>query len=227
MRGLQQTSPEAAALVRRLARLGLRGGVAVQVHENHSVMVSLTRRGTLRVHRGYAFAPDATLRAILRFVEPRTPRAARRSAERVLLAFPVTDYVPPRPRPPRAQRLTPADRRLLRELEKLHARLNREFFGGELAVVPLRLSSRMRTRLGEVTLDDRGRRPVEIAISRRHARADLWAEVRHTLLHEMVHQWQAQYGLPVDHGPTFRRKAREVGVAPRAHRTVRSKGRAA
>ncbi len=226
MRALRQTSPEVAVLARRLARLGLGDGAAVEVHDNRSVMVSLTRRGVLRVHRGYAFAPDATLRAIVRFVAPGTPRSARRVAERVLLAFPVTDYVPP-PRRPRGQRLSPFDRRLLRGLEKLHARLNREFFGGRLAVVPLRLSSRMRTRLGEVTLDDRGRRPVEIAISRRHARADLWVEVRHTLLHEMVHQWQAESGLPVDHGRAFRRKALEVGVEPRAHRTVRSRGRAA
>ena len=62
MRRLRQTSPEAAALARRLARLGLKSGVAVEVHENRSVMVSLTRRGALRVHRGYAFAPDETLR---------------------------------------------------------------------------------------------------------------------------------------------------------------------
>jgi hypothetical protein len=227
MRKLRPTSPEAPALGRRLARLGLKSGVAVEVHENRSVMVSLTRRGALRVHRGYAFAPDETLRAIVRFVDPRTPRAARRRAEGMLLAFPVTKYVPPRPRQPRVERLSPADRRLLRELEKLHARLNREVFGGQLAVVPLRLSGRMRTRLGEVTLDDRGRRPAEIAISRRHARTDLWDEVRHTLLHEMVHQWQAESGLPVDHGPTFRRKAIAVGVEPRAHRRVRSKGRAA
>jgi hypothetical protein len=32
------------------------------------------------------------------------------------------------------------------------------------------------------------------------------------LLHEMVHQWQAENGLPVDHGAVFRRKAQEVGV---------------
>jgi SprT-like family len=223
----QPTSPEAKALARRLARLGLAPGVAVEVHENRSVMVSLTRRGALRVHRGYAFAPAETLRAILQFVQPRTPRAARRRAERALLAFPVSDYVPPRVRRPRTEHLRPADRRLLRELRQLHARLNREFFHGQLAVVPLRLSGRMRTRLGEVTLDDSGRRPAEIAISRRHARNDLWSEVRHTLLHEMVHQWQAESGLAVDHGPTFRRKALEVGVAPRAHRMVRSKGRAA
>ena len=30
------------------------------------------------------------------------------------------------------------------------------------------------------------------------------------MLHEMVHQWQAETGLAVDHGRTFRRKAREA-----------------
>ena len=36
----------------------------------------------------------------------------------------------------------------------------------------------------------------------------------------MVHQWQAETGLPVDHGPGFRRKAREVGIEPQARRKV-------
>jgi hypothetical protein len=40
------------------------------------------------------------------------------------------------------------------------------------------------------------------------------------MLHEMVHQWQAESGLRIDHGVTFRQKAREVGVIPAAKRTV-------
>jgi predicted SprT family Zn-dependent metalloprotease len=43
-----------------------------------------------------------------------------------------------------------------------------------------------------------------------------WADVEETLLHEMVHQWQAESGRRVDHGREFRRKAREVGISPRA-----------
>ena len=39
-----------------------------------------------------------------------------------------------------------------------------------------------------------------------------------TLLHEMVHQWQYEEGLPVDHGARFRSKAREVGIEPAATR---------
>jgi hypothetical protein len=34
----------------------------------------------------------------------------------------------------------------------------------------------------------------------------------------MVHQWQDENGQAIDHGPTFRRKAREVGICPSAKR---------
>jgi hypothetical protein len=78
----------------------------------------------------------------------------------------------------------------------------------------------MKTRLGELAVDLRTGRPIRITMSRRHIRRHGWAEVEHTLLHEMVHQWQAETGRPVDHGAGFRRKAREVGVVPRAKRRV-------
>ena len=54
-------------------------------------------------------------------------------------------------------------------------------------------------------------------MSRAHLRHG-WVEVERTVLHEMVHQWQAESGLPVDHGTQFRRKAREVGIEPTARR---------
>ena len=59
-----------------------------------------------------------------------------------------------------------------------------------------------------------------MTISVRHVKHDGWDEVEHTVLHEMVHQWQAESGHEIDHGPTFRRKAMEVGVFPRADRMV-------
>jgi hypothetical protein len=55
-------------------------------------------------------------------------------------------------------------------------------------------------------------------LSHRHIARDEWQEVHDTLLHEMIHQWQAEQGLKVDHGATFRAKARELGVEPRAKR---------
>ncbi len=207
-------------LARRLGALGLRPVAEVRTHRNRTVMVSLNERLLLRLHQGYVFAPDRVLAAIVRFLDPRAPRAERRRAEQVFLAFPVELYAP-RARERPADRPRPGDLALLHRLRLLHERLNREHFGGALGEIPIRLSGRMRTRLGEVSVDLRTGRPIEIALSRRHLAEHPWAEVEHTMLHEMVHQWQAESRLSIDHGPTFRDKAREVGVLPAARRAVR------
>jgi hypothetical protein len=102
----------------------------------------------------------------------------------------------------------------------LHGELNQRHFGGALAEIPIRISSRMKRRLGELTVDTRSGQASEIALSRRHITRHPWAEVEHTMLHEMVHQWQAENGFPVDHRAGFRRKAREVGVLAAAKRRV-------
>ena len=196
--------------------MGLRR--AVTVHENRAVLVSVGRSGELRIHRGYAYSADRVLKAVITFVNQRG-RALRNAAEREIVTFAVDEFVPSK-RVRRRGRIGPQDRRVLAELRRLHAQFNQLHFGGELSPIPLRISNRMRTRLGEVTLDHRSLDPLEIAISRRHIDGDAWNEVEQTLLHEMVHQWQAERGLEIDHGPAFRRKAREVGVPPLAHRTV-------
>jgi hypothetical protein len=78
----------------------------------------------------------------------------------------------------------------------------------------------MKNRLGHYMAATPSGLPAEIAISRTHIRRDTWDEVLHTLVHEMVHQWQDENGLPLDHGQHFRRKAREVGISARATRKV-------
>jgi hypothetical protein len=201
----------------RFQALGLRDVDRVVTHTNRTVMLSLQRR-VLRIHRGYASAPDGVLQAIVRFLNPRVPRALRRLAEREFLKFPVDEHAPPSPA--RRDRGRPGDVLLLHSLETRHRDLNKEHFGGILGEIPIRLSSRMKRRLGELSVDIRTGRPVELSISRRHIARHSWAEVEHTLLHEMVHQWQAETGLRVDHGPTFKRKAREVGVLPAARRAI-------
>lgn len=203
----------------RLGMLGLRNIDRVLTHTNRSVMLSLNKR-VLRVHRGYAFAPDRVLLAIVRFLNSRVPRALRRRAEREFLAFPVEEYAPSRPRTERLERPRPGDVTILHRLESLHREFNLQHFGGSLAEIPIRLSTRMRTRLGELAVEIRSGRPGAIGISRRHISRHGWREVEHTLLHEMVHQWQAETGLPIDHGRSFRQKAREVGVLPAAKRTL-------
>jgi len=153
-------------------------------------------------------------------LNPRVPRVLRRAAEREFLEFPVQLYAPAPERPPRRERARPGDLVLLHRLETLHRQLNIQHFGGALGDIPIRLSSRMRRRLGELSVDLPTGRPTEIALSRRHLNRHSWPEVEHTMLHEMVHQWQAETGLPVDHGSTFRKKAREVGVLAVAKRLV-------
>lgn len=204
----------------RLRRLGLHRVERVCTHTNRTVMVSLSARGVLRLHRGYAWAPDRVLRAIVQFLDSRLPRALRRLAEREFLEFPVEQHAPAPARVPRRDRPRPGDLLVLHRLAQAHERLNVEHFAGALGGLPIRLSGRMRTRLGELSVDLRTGRALEIAISRRHITRHPWAEVEHTLLHEMVHQWQAESGLRVDHGATFRKKAIEVGVLPAAQRQV-------
>ncbi|MGH7630646.1 MAG: SprT-like domain-containing protein, partial [Gemmatimonadales bacterium] len=219
-------APADDLLAHRLTALGLRGVAAVRTHVNRTVMVSLTARRVLRVHRGYAFAPDRVLAAIVGFLDARRPRAERRDAERVFLAFPVEQYVPRSARARPSEPPRPGDLTLLHRLHEVHCRFNVEYFGDALGEIPIRLSGRMRVRLGEVSVDLRTGRPIEIAISRLHVARHPWDEVEHTILHEMVHQWQAESGLSVDHGPTFRTKAREVGVLPAARRPVAAGGQA-
>jgi hypothetical protein len=196
----------------RLRALGLSRIESCSLTRNRHVMVSFSG-GALRVHEGYVGAPPDVLRAIVVFVQGRT-RGERLAAQRIIIAHPVT--AGPVIRRPRTR---PEDRSLVAELVRWHDRYNHEHFHGRLKSVSLRVSRRMRSRLGHYTCAAHGE-PAEIALSWRHIRRDGWAEARHTLLHEMVHQWQDETGQEIDHGPKFRAKAREVGVAPFARRTV-------
>ena len=214
---LRLSAPAEEVLAARLHRLGLTGVRAVRTHTNRNVMVSLTGNGTLRVHQDYALAPDRILQAIVRFIARGRPRDVRLAAKRVLLSWPVSS--PPLPAAPRqggkaARRQE--DEPVLLRLEAKWAEFNALHFAGALRPIPIELSARMRTRLGHLDYHQRTRQPTRIVLSRRMIRRGPWAMVDDTLLHEMVHQWQADTGHPIDHGPGFRRKAREVGIEPRA-----------
>ena len=216
-----------ALLRRRLAEAGLGPERPIEIHQNHTVLVSLTPRGVLRLHRGYAYSSDRVIRALVAFAHPDSHYGEQRRAELVIVDFPVDEYVRSRRRPRRNDRPRRGDRSLLARLEELHEELNQRHFEGRLGPIALRLSGRMRTRLGELTVDVGGHAPLEIAVSRRHIDRDGWEEVEHTLLHEMVHQWQVESGQEADHGAAFRRKAREVGVEPVAIRDIREERRPA
>lgn len=212
-RGRSATRARTAVLFSRLQDLGLRGVDALVLMRTRTVMVSLIGR-TLRVNEGYADAPESILRAIVTFATART-KAARLSARDQILTYEIDR--PPAPR--RVEPARPGDLALIAQLTDAHRELNAQHFAGTLTTVPIRLSGRMATRLGHY---DPGSKhvPSEIVMSRKHVVRHGWKEAMHTLLHEMVHQWQHETGAPVDHGPGFRKKAREVGIAPAARRDV-------
>lgn len=173
------------------------------------------RGAELRVHRGYEHAPDDVLRAIVQFAEARS-RPARAGARRALLAFHIE--TPPARR--RREPVPAADVALADALRDWHRRLNLERFGGVLRSIDVCVSRRMRTRLGHYAAANRAGDPAEIVISRHHVVRHGMAEALRTLLHEMVHQWQDEHGMPLDHGSAFRAKARAVGIPPFARRMV-------
>ena len=202
-------------LLSRLKQLGLRRITRVRLTRNRTVMVSYAGP-ELRANEGYLNAPEHVLRAIVVFVEGRT-RAERRAAQQVIIEFPFVER--PAPRAERRERTHVDDASMVAQLESWHARYNVRHFGGELKTVPIRVSRRMKSRLGHYS-PAVGGVPAEIAISRTHIRRHGWPEALHTLMHEMVHQWQDETKRPIDHGAGFRAKCREVGIAPYARRAL-------
>jgi hypothetical protein len=203
---------DADELLLRLRSLGLKRITECELTRNRNVMVSY--RGTrLRVHEGYLTAPVEIHRAIVVFVEGRT-RAQRREAQKNI----VTHVVESPRGPARRERTLPADAPLAQRLSEWHTKLNERHFGGTLRTIPVRVSRRMKSRLGHYTAGQHGE-TAEIAISWRHIRRHGLNEALHTLLHEMVHQWQDETGRRIDHGAAFRAKARDVGIAAAARRS--------
>jgi hypothetical protein len=212
-RGRSATRARTAVLFSRLQEMGLRGVDALVLMRTRTVMVSLIGR-TLRVNEGYADAPERVLHAIVAFATART-KAERTAARDQILAFEIDR--PPAPR--RVETARPGDFALIAQLTEAHKQLNAQHFSGELKHLPIRLSGRMATRLGHY---DPGTKHVsaEIVMSRKHVVKHGWREAMHTLLHEMVHQWQHESGATLDHGAGFRKKAKEVGITPAARRDV-------
>lgn len=220
----------------------------VRLKANRSTIWSLTQNGqVLNIHTAFASAPRRVLREFVIIVrEAFTSSAAYRRASHRLAAWPPLtremrrlrseDARHRRPSPRGAGVgpccATPAQRAYLR---KLYLYLNRTRFGGHLPrTIPLRLSNRMRSRLGHMAADQRSGRRVVIEIA---LNVDLMLESNgrlrlDTLLHEMAHAADFLAHGCYDHGESWRRIARRVGCAvevstrerlrrrPRRERTV-------
>jgi hypothetical protein len=199
----------------RLTAAGLGPEWKVATTDNRATMVSFTGHA-VRVHKAYLDAPDPVIHAIVRFVTAKR-RDMRREARRLILthapAKAPADVIPIRNR----ERTHRADERFVERLVAAHREYNSERFDGMLREIPIRVSRRMRRKLGHYSPATHGL-PSEIAIGRRHIAQDSWSDVLHTLLHEMVHQWQDESGFALAHDARFRRKARAVGADPRAVR---------
>jgi hypothetical protein len=215
---LDEGPPKNAEELRdRLRRIGLGKQYRVTLTRNRTVVVSYSG-GELRIHDSFLGASEEVWRAIIAFVHGRT-RVVRNEARKTILQFPVPKPSESPRRRRSSEKTNPADLPFIRELTRLHVAYNDEWFGGTLRTIPIRISRRMKSRLGHYSPASHGFEP-EIVISRRHIRRDGWDEALHTLLHEMVHQWQDESGLVVDHGSGFRAKARAVGITPLACRAV-------
>jgi SprT-like family len=202
------------ALLARLQSHGLRGVQQLVLTRNRRTMVSLAA-GVLRVHEAFADAPPDVHIAIAVFATSRN-RTRRSAARNVIITFPV---------PMRPARRRPAvqhadDLPISARLTVLHASLNAEHFGGTLVRLEIQVSRRLARRLGHYTPRAMTGREGEIVLSRRHVKRDGWVEAEHTLLHEMVHQWQDETGLSIDHGAGFRAKCRAVGIEAAATRMI-------
>lgn len=199
----------------RLTAAGLGPEWKVATTDNRATMVSFTGHA-VRVHKAYLDAPDPVIHAIVRFVTAKR-RDVRREARRVILAHAPAkapaDVIPIRNR----ERTHRADEKFVERLVSAHREYNSERFDGMLREIPIRVSRRMRRKLGHYSPATHGLSS-EIAIGRRHIAQDSWGDVLHTLLHEMVHQWQDESGFALAHDARFRRKARAVGADPRAVR---------
>ena len=211
--------PRTAEHILELLRsAGARSLKKVSLRQNRSTLWSLTQRGTvLNLHAAYAEAPDDVLLAFADLVRG----AGRRSREYQLARKRVAGWEGVRGPPPASRRpgpccATPLQRVYLR---RLYRHLNRTRFSGSLpAVVPIRLSDRFTSRLGQMVASSNGDQRIvaEVALHADLMLAANDAARLDTLLHEMAHAANYLFEGAVGHGPRWRDWARSVGCDERA-----------
>lgn len=197
---------------------GVEGAARVVFKDNRTRLLSVSRdRRTVYLHRCFAAAPPAVVDAMATLLAGRRRAAATRRAARVLRAW-AAEHAPlpvASPKPGRCDG-TPAQRAVLRER---YGEYNRGYFGSRLPAVPLRVSARMRRRLGHVRChrtEDGRRVVVELAINALLFDAGNEAVFRETLLHEMAHVEAWLVHGHRGHGAIWKRIAQRVGCEPRA-----------
>ena len=99
------------------------------------------------------------------------------------------------------------------DLQLLFARLNYQYFNGEVPDCRIRYNERFSNSAGRISY---GKTPLVIELSPKHFRKYPGA-LEETLLHEMVHAWCYARFRDTGHGPRFKKKARECGITSIYH----------
>lgn len=223
-----------------LHRRGARRLRRIRFRSNRSTIWSLTQSGTvLNLHVAYRTAP---LEIIDHFAviarEARQDTTAYRRAAAEVRSWDGLELELRRVRREHRQRKSPFGNRRVRRrrrldqtgpccgtpeqrvyLRRLYRYLNRTRFDGRLPDdVPLRLSNRMTTRVGQLVPGERNgsRYIVELALN-----VDLMLEGNgreriDTLVHEMAHGAEWLFDGVIGHGPGWRRWARYAGCNEKA-----------
>jgi hypothetical protein len=207
---------DAERLRGELARRGVRL-VRVRLRENRTRLLGFGReRGTLNLHAALAEAPPEVLDAVATFCGSRFRRRRHRAAAVIRDFVAAARPLPPPPRRRARCGGSPAEQLRVRAL---YDALNRERFDGRLpAEVPLRISRRMRTRLGHFvprSAADGTRDAGEIALNHALLRLGAEAELEETMLHEMAHLEAWLLHGSRSHDRLWRACARRAGCIPR------------
>lgn len=216
------TEREALHLLRNAGAVRLK---RIAFRPNRSTIWSLTQNGTvLNLHSAYRFAPAHLLRcfAVIASASGRRStvyKAACRAVENwsaLEAAFRQLQSASGGSRRVRTVRCqgTPEEQRRFR---RLYEECNQSVFAGRLpADVQLRISRRMKTRLGHVSPEgSRSRRRVgEMALNQTLFRAGCEHLLRETLLHEVAHIAAYLFEGDGGHGRAWRRWAVRLGCPP-------------
>jgi predicted SprT family Zn-dependent metalloprotease len=104
------------------------------------------------------------------------------------------------------------------DLQLLFARLNAQHFGGVLRAHRIVFNRRLTSVAGRIAYRAH---TIELSAPLLSRHPD---HLEATLLHEMVHAWLYERGLPNGHGAHFRHKMREVGLTSIYHHMPVSRG---
>ena len=215
-----------------LERRGLERIEQVRFRNNRRSILSVRQNGRgfrLNLHAAFREAPPALLDAVVTCVSPDTRPDERADARARIRDWPHLVHCLREARVRHERRGGGTARRRAcvasdgqrEHLRALFARLNEERFGGILPPdIPLRLSGRMRRRLGHCALGGgKGGSPRtvrEIALAHDLMLAENDAQRVKTMLHEMAHAAAWIFDGDRGHGRAWKGWARRAGCAPRA-----------